>query len=1085
MSNAARMVVAGLALGVLSPGTAAAQYFGRNKVMYAKFDFKIIQTQHFDVHYYDREAEAALDVSRMAERSYAKLARILNHEFNERKPILLYASHSEFQQTNLAGGDIDESTGGFTDYLLHRNTFPLTGSYDDVEHVLQHEMVHQFQFDIWSRGRGISGVQGIYQVNAPLWWGEGMAEYLSIGPVDPNTAMWLRDAALEGKLPTARDFYRIFPYRFGHALVSYIGARWGDEAVGQITKSATGSSIELAIRRVTGLSFEMLVDQWRDAVQKQFLPEVGARVKARTLATPLLNEENSDGTWHLAPALSPDGSLVAYFSEKDFFFVDLYLADGNTGKPIRRILESSYSSNYETYRFLYSSVSWSADGKYLAFAAKREGKDDLVIVDPRRNKEIKRIKVPISGITAPAFSPDGQRLVFSGLGGGISDLYTVGVDGKNLERITNDRYAELHPTWSPDGKTIAFVTDRGPGTDFERLIWGPLRVGLYDVASGKIDLPEGMGVGRNVSPQWAPDGQGLAFVSDRNGVNNIFIYEVSEGLAYQLTDFYTGVSGITPLSPALSWSALSDRLAFVYFEQGKYDVYSLSSPRLLKKEPWREGKVTPAFIVARPEAAPAGPALASRAPAAVPGRGLQQPKPPFVLSGRSLYRTREGFRASDSLGAIADSLRGPEPVSIARILDSTSFDLPDTAEFTRKSYKVKFNPEYVSQPSIGYARDNFGRALYGQATIVLGDMLGDHRLAFATTLNGRLEETALLGQYANLSRRVAWTLGLEQQPYYGYGAAGSIEGETPGEAIFIQQFRRLIYRTLFGAAYFPTSRFRRWELGLQLVNADDDLLQYSQPYDLGTGFPTGEVVRETIPLDNHSYAMPSLALVYDNSLFGYVGPFMGRRSRIEIAQSLGSWQFTQGTFDYRRYDRIAGPIRLASRFFYFGRRGRDAEQFTFFGGTTELIRGHTYGSYQRNECLFGQDPAQGCAVNNLIGSQVAIANIELRFPLLNAALAVLPIPLPGIEGALFYDIGMVWDNNSVIKWDRSPNDPYVDFADVSGSTGRREVRDPVQAWGASIRGNLLGFLILRLDYARPINRPGVKQLWTLSLGPTF
>ena len=116
---------------------------------------------------------------------------------------------------------------------------------------------------------------------------------------------------------------------------------------------------------------------------------------------------------------------------------------------------------------------------------------------------------------------------------------------------------------------------------------------------------------------------------------------------------------------------------------------------------------------------------------------------------------------------------------------------------------------------------------------------------------------------------------------------------------------------------------------------------------------------------------------------------------------------------------------------------------------------------------------------------MAIANIELRFPLLNAALAVLPIPLPGIEGALFYDIGMVWDNNSVIKWDRSPNDPYVDFADVSGSTGRREVRDPVQAWGASIRGNLLGFLILRLDYARPINRPGVKQLWTLSLGPTF
>jgi hypothetical protein len=676
--------------------------------------------------------------------------------------------------------------------------------------------------------------------------------------------------------------------------------------------------------------------------------------------------------------------------------------------------------------------------------------------------------------------------VFSGLDGGLSDLYTIGVDGKNLERLTNDRYAELHPTWSPDGKTIAFVTDRGPNTDFERLVWGQLRVGLMDVDTRKIELPEGMGVGRNVSPQWAPDGQGIAFVSDRNGVNNIFLYEMSDGQAYQLTDFYTGVSGVTPLSPALSWSSGSDRLAFVYFEQGEYDVYSLSSPRLLKKEPWKGNTITPALIVSRPEAAPAAPSLVQQPvlPAA-PGRGIQQPKPAYVLSGQSLYRTRDGFRPADSLGTVHDSLRGPEPVSIARILDSTAYDLPDTAEFQRRDYKVKFNPEYVSQPSIGYARDNFGRALYGQATIVLGDMLGNHRLAFATTLNGRLEETAVLAQYANLSRRVAWVVGAEQQPYYGYGAAGAIEGDNPGEGIFIQQYRRLIYRNVFGAAYFPTSRFRRWELGLQVANVSDDILEYSQPFDIGTGFPTGDIRRETRNLSNHNYAMPSLALVYDNSLFGYVGPFMGRRSRIEIAQSLGGWQFTQGTFDYRRYDRIAGPVRLASRLFYFGRRGRDAEQFTFYGGNTELIRGHTYGSYQRNECFFGSEPTVGCAVSNLIGSQVAVANIELRFPLLNAALAVLPIPLPGIEGALFYDIGLVWDNNSVIKWDRSATDPYVGTGELGGSAAQRDVRDPVQAWGASIRGNVLGFLILRLDYARPINRPGVDHLWTLSLGPTF
>ena len=68
----------------------------------------------------------------------------------------------------------------------------------------------------------------------------------------------------------------------------------------------------------------------------------------------------------------------------------------------------------------------------------------------------------------------------------------------------------------------------------------------------------------------------------------------------------------------------------------------------------------------------------------------------------------------------------------------------------------------------------------------------------------------------------------------------------------------------------------------------------------------------------------SVAMVFDNSLNGYVGPFMGRRSRIEVGQSFGSWQYTQGTFDYRRYDKVGGPFTLASRLFYFGRAGRDA-----------------------------------------------------------------------------------------------------------------------------------------------------------------
>jgi hypothetical protein len=184
-----------------------------------------------------------------------------------------------------------------------------------------HEMAHQFQYDVWSRGRAGAGFATLVAIAPPLWFAEGMAEYLSIGPINAETAMWLRDAALEEKLPTIEqmtmDPYEYFPYRFGHALWSYVAERWGDEAVGAILKATLAGGIEPAFRRTIGLTLDQLSEQWRDAVQKRYLPEIGARARARAVADELLSEKKSDGTLHLAPALSPDGSQVVSYSEKD------------------------------------------------------------------------------------------------------------------------------------------------------------------------------------------------------------------------------------------------------------------------------------------------------------------------------------------------------------------------------------------------------------------------------------------------------------------------------------------------------------------------------------------------------------------------------------------------------------------------------------------------------------------------------------------------------------------------------------------------------------------------------------------------
>jgi len=1056
------------ALALFGAGPLVAQYFGQNKVQYQAFDFRIIQTEHFEIYYYPAERTAALDAARMAERWYARLSRVLHHQFQGRKPIILYASQSDFQQTNTTSEDLGEGTGGFTEFFKHRMVLPFTGSYADLEHVLGHEMVHQFQYDVISRGRIGAGVQTLVNANLPGWFMEGMAEYLSIGPIDPLTSMWLRDASLEGHLPTIEEMTfdpRIFPYRFGHALMAYVGEKWGDEAIGQILQASVSSGVEGGFKRTLGITLDDLSSEWRDAIQTTFLPQLADHYRARRIAQPVLTMKRSEGTLHLAPALSPDGHDIAYFSEKNSFFVDLYLADAETGRVKRRLVKSTLNSNYESLRFINSAGAFSPDGRYFAIGAKHKDRDDLVILDVKKDEEVRRIRIPLNGITTPSWSPDGKQLVFTGYDGGLSDLFVVNVDGSNLHRLTNDKYADLEPSWSPDGKTIAFATDRGTVTDFTTLKFGNLRIALLHLDDGSIEVLRHMDQGKNINPAWAPDGRSLAFVSDRNGISNIYLYDFSDTNIYQLTDVFTGVSGITALSPCLSWAHEADRLAFAYYEDGEYNVYAVDNPRSLKRQPYQGPAVSPVTSLLAAQRRAIGPGTTVAA--------ASTPAPePSPRAGTSVYRTPGGFRASGSAPQTTDSGAAAAPVSVKSLIDSSPA-LPDTSEFTFRAYHTRFSPDYVARPTIGYARDNFGRGFFGGTAISLSDMLGNHTMVFSGSVNGRLSEAQVLAAYINQAHRLNWAFGGSQEPLYFY--LPTLVRENPDDPsgntfILTPQLERFVIRDVFAQGYYPFSRFTRVEFGAHFANISQAVLQQDYLVDVfGNGAPISDPV--TIDGPSISYYGPQLALVHDNSLFGFVGPFSGSRWRLEASPSFGAWQFTAGLVDWRRYF-FARPFTLALRGVFFGRFGRDADLFPQFLGSTELIRGYTAGSIINHECLDAGTQSSCPELDQLIGSRLAIANAELRFPLTRSlVLGFLPVGLPPIEGAIFYDAGMAWNSESIIKWDPNPNDSNI--------------RAPLRSWGGSIRMNFLGFVVLRFDYTKPLSRPHNNPYWTVSLGPTF
>src|SRR5438105_5438486 len=349
----------------------------------------------------------------MAERWYTRLSTVLRHQLSGRQPLIIYADALDFQQTNVLGQQPGEGTGGVTESLKRRIILPAGASLRETDHVIGHELTHAFQYDITGVGRGSMATGGLNQV--PLWFIEGMAEYMSLGPIDPNTTMWMRDAVRRGDLPNFRDLEnpKYFPYRWGQSLWAYLGGTYGDDIVGALLRAAgrTGN-VQGALEQMTHRPADSTIADWHRALIEAAQPvavATGVQIPAdrkhvpRELQMPvtatgarLLISPGKEEHYNLAPALSPDGKRVVYFSDAGLFSIDMYLADAQSGRTIRKLVSSTRDPHLESLQFINSAGAWDADGTRFVFGAVITGKPALEIVNSKGDV-VKQIKFPSLG----------------------------------------------------------------------------------------------------------------------------------------------------------------------------------------------------------------------------------------------------------------------------------------------------------------------------------------------------------------------------------------------------------------------------------------------------------------------------------------------------------------------------------------------------------------------------------------------------------------------------------------------------------------------------------------------------------------
>ncbi|HID31944.1 MAG TPA: biopolymer transporter Tol, partial [bacterium (Candidatus Stahlbacteria)] len=175
------------------------QYFGQNKIQYRDFDFSILKSEHFQIYFYPGEEPLADFAKVTLEQAYEEYVDLLKTKIDFKIPVIIYASPNEFAQTNVTLELIEESVGGFTEIFKNRIVVPFSGSYKEFHHVLRHELVHVFQFQIFLKSSISSILTTRILQTIPLWIIEGMAEYLSVG-WNTEADIYLKDLLLSGKL---------------------------------------------------------------------------------------------------------------------------------------------------------------------------------------------------------------------------------------------------------------------------------------------------------------------------------------------------------------------------------------------------------------------------------------------------------------------------------------------------------------------------------------------------------------------------------------------------------------------------------------------------------------------------------------------------------------------------------------------------------------------------------------------------------------------------------------------------------------------------------------------------------------------
>ena len=996
--------------------------FGQNKVQYNNYDWLYIQTKHFDIYFSEEGKTNAEFAAAAAEAALEDIQERIDYQINNRISLIIYNSHNEFQETNTTDGYLGQGVGGFTEPFKNRVVFPFEGDYKKYRHVIHHELVHAVMRDMLYGGTIQNIVSRGITLQLPHWFHEGMAEYLSSN-WETNSDMFIRNAIINDFLPDIQQLSGYFGYRGGQSVFKYIADKYGREKVGELlNKINEVGNFEEGLKQTIGLSIEELNEKWKKDIKVHYWPDIATREDPDEFSKRLTDNKKSIGFYNSSPAISPVGDKMAFISDRDIY-LDVYVRSIKDEEDITKVVSSGTTFEFEELNILHPVLTWSPNNKQIALSLKQGGDDVIAIIDVETN-EYKRLPFNFSGIGSVSWAPDGKKIAFDAHNAEQSDIYVYNFDTEKVIKITDDIFSDTQPSWGPKSNTIFFSSDRGKYLssfmlphNFNLFYFNYTQVDLFktDLTTNKITRITNWEESDEKSAVVSPDGNELLFVSDKNGIFNIYKMQLNN----LDSAIITGRSKALPITNSLNSveqiSLSADGMKLIYtslFKKG-YNIFLINNPfnisidrdsleltNYMESVKNFNSKTSNevSFLAASSITDTSKNLISNKILFTKDSNDKNDKKRNFIFTGELVVDDKESESDSTENNDYSNFVFSPSKDNF-EIIDSSivaeenlfSQKLDSNGNYLLNRYKINFTPDLI-YANAGYST-MYG--LIGTTVLSFSDVLGNHRLIGITGFQVDLKNSDYGLSYYYLARRINF----------------GVEAFHTARFIYLNKnnsYDLFRFRNYGGtiSASFPFSKFNRIETALSnILTSSENLENLSEP------------------MEKIFYSIPSLSFVHDNTMWGYYSPIQGTRYRTTIFGNLGIGNYKRSfyslTIDYRKYIRFLFDNSIVFRFSGGYSGGQNPQRFMLGGTENWINRTFTTGTVPIENAsdfafLTPAMPLRGYNYAEQLGTKYMLLNFELRMPIIRYLIAgpIIPLFFQNVIGTAFVDAGTAWDKNS-------------------------------------------------------------------------